>query len=126
MLGPAKKKAQASAANQPHPRKKPAAKYGRLREATRTGLEPATTGSTVRDSNQLSYRARLDRGPKRAKSPVALRMDNYSKAFAQRQGSRPLNGRAAAKSYRGRPTSGTLGTTGPAGDGRPPLRGLDL
>lgn len=25
--------------------------------ATRTGLEPATTGSTVRDSNQLSYRA---------------------------------------------------------------------
>src|SRR4051794_3910342 len=26
-------------------------------EATRTGLEPATTGSTVQDSNQLSYRA---------------------------------------------------------------------
>ncbi len=26
-------------------------------EATRTGLEPATSGSTVRDSNQLSYRA---------------------------------------------------------------------
>ena len=30
-----------------------------LVEATRTGLEPATTGSTVRDSNQLSYRARV-------------------------------------------------------------------
>jgi hypothetical protein len=30
--------------------------------ATRTGLEPATTGSTVRDSNQLSYRASID-GP---------------------------------------------------------------
>ena len=29
-----------------------------LEQATRTGLEPATTGSTVRDSNQLSYRAR--------------------------------------------------------------------
>ena len=26
-------------------------------EATRTGLEPATSGSTVRGSNQLSYRA---------------------------------------------------------------------
>ncbi len=26
--------------------------------ATRTGLEPATTGSTVQYSNQLSYRAR--------------------------------------------------------------------
>ena len=24
-------------------------------EATQTGLEPATSGSTVRDSNQLSY-----------------------------------------------------------------------
>src|SRR5690606_21945611 len=28
-------------------------------EARRTGLEPATTGSTVRDSNQLSYRPKL-------------------------------------------------------------------
>lgn len=27
-------------------------------EATRTGLEPATSGSTVRGSNQLSYRAK--------------------------------------------------------------------
>jgi hypothetical protein len=27
-------------------------------EATRTGLEPATTGSTVQYSNQLSYRAK--------------------------------------------------------------------
>src|SRR3954470_17396645 len=32
-----------------------------LEQATRTGLEPATTGSTVRDSNQLSYRARAQR-----------------------------------------------------------------
>ena len=30
---------------------------GRNTETTRTGLEPATSGSTVRGSNQLSYRA---------------------------------------------------------------------
>ncbi len=29
----------------------------RNKETTRTGLEPATSGSTVRGSNQLSYRA---------------------------------------------------------------------
>ena len=29
----------------------------RIIETTRTGLEPATSGSTVRGSNQLSYRA---------------------------------------------------------------------
>ena len=29
--------------------------YGSLRQARATGLEPATTGSTVRYSNQLSY-----------------------------------------------------------------------
>ena len=29
----------------------------RFLKATRTGLEPATSGSTVRGSNQLSYRA---------------------------------------------------------------------
>jgi hypothetical protein len=33
------------------------------REARRTGLEPATTGSTVRYSNQLSYRPRRRRTP---------------------------------------------------------------
>lgn len=32
-------------------------KLQRKIEATRTGLEPATSGSTVRGSNQLSYRA---------------------------------------------------------------------
>ena len=32
-------------------------------KATRTGLEPATSGSTVRGSNQLSYRALQGKDP---------------------------------------------------------------
>ena len=40
-----------------------------LQRATRTGLEPATTGSTVRDSNQLSYRARAKRVFDAAREP---------------------------------------------------------
>ena len=32
-------------------------------ETRRTGLEPATTGSTVQDSNQLSYRPLVLMGP---------------------------------------------------------------
>jgi hypothetical protein len=52
-------------------------------EATRTGLEPATTGSTVRDSNQLSYRAVL--GAEAGFSLAALGMRNYSKRPVERQ-----------------------------------------
>jgi hypothetical protein len=36
-------------------RSRKALTYGSLRQARATGIEPATTGSTVRYSNQLSY-----------------------------------------------------------------------
>lgn len=44
--------------NQASPRK------SLLGRATRTGLEPATSGSTVRGSNQLSYRAGIGGMPR--------------------------------------------------------------
>ncbi len=74
-------------------------------ETRRTGLEPATTGSTGRDSNQLSYR------------PLVLTGSQWSPelnsvAMPLRGSRRPLGGQDYFVSYQDAPeaTSTTRGT----------------
>jgi hypothetical protein len=93
-----------------------------------TGLEPVTTGSTIRHSDQLSYDPMLDRGGRRdvrsSSSPPLAPSAGLPRQASNLQTFRLTAGRSAYLSYTGMRCHALPSLTGPGG-GCPSWRGRD-